>query len=262
VPAPFLVRPGEPARLATRDPASTKGAPGGKTETLAAFADQLTQLATLQTKLFAEKRRSLLVVLQGIDTSGKDGTIRHLFGGLDPSGARVATFGVPSSFELAHDFLWRVHRQVPQAGEIVIFNRSHYEDVLVVRVHKLVPARVWTARYEHINAFERLLSDSGTKVVKLLLQISPEEQSKRLQARLDRPDKRWKLQASDLADQQLWDEYQAAFAQMVKRTSTDEAPWFIIPADHKWFRNWAVADVLLRVLKDMDPRYPPAEALS
>ncbi len=261
MPAPFLVRAGEAAELNRRKPGSTAGAPGDKAETVAAFVAQHAQLGALQARLFAEKRQSLLVVLQGIDTSGKDGTIRHVFGGLDPTGARVATFGVPTYVELAHDFLWRVHKQVPQAGEIVIFNRSHYEDVLVVRVHNLVPARVWKARYEHINAFERLLSDRQTRIVKFLLQISPEEQSKRLQARLDRPDKRWKLQASDLADQKLWDEYQAAFTEMVERTSTEESPWYLIPADHKWFRNWAVAGVLIRVLTEMDPKYPYAEPL-
>jgi PPK2 family polyphosphate:nucleotide phosphotransferase len=259
MPIPFLVPPGEAAALNSRRPASTKGAPGDKAETVAAFAEQHARLGALQAKLFAEKQQSLLVVLQGIDTSGKDGAIRHMFRGLDPSGARVAAFGVPSSLELAHDFLWRVHKQAPRTGEIVIFNRSHYEDVLVVRVHHLVPARVWRARYEHINAFERLLSARRTRIVKFLLQISPHEQAKRLQARLDRPDKRWKLQASDLADQQRWDEYEAAFTEMVERTSTEEAPWYIIPADHKWFRNWAVSEVLIRVLTEMDPKYPLAE---
>ncbi len=259
MPDPFLLRPGEAPELKSRNPASTKGAPGDKAETVAAFAEQHVELGALQARLFAEKRQSLLVVLQGIDTSGKDGAIRHVFRGLDPCAARVATFGVPTSVELAHDFLWRVHQQVPRTGEIVIFNRSHYEDVLVVRVHNLEPDHVWRARYEHINAFERLLSDRRTRIVKFLLHISPAEQSKRLQARLDQPDKRWKLQASDLTDQQHWDEYEAAFTEMLERTSTEESPWYIIPADHKWFRNWAIAGVLIRVLTEMDPKYPLVE---
>jgi PPK2 family polyphosphate:nucleotide phosphotransferase len=257
----FQVRPGYPANLSGRDPSSTEGAPGGKAETEAVFAEQHEKLAELQVRLWAEARRSMLIVLQGIDASGKDGTIRYVFGGFNPLGTRAVAFKEPTSEELAHDFLWRVHRQAPRAGEIVIFNRSHYEDVLAARVHRSAPEHVWRSRYEHINDFERLLMHRGTKVVKFLLHISSEEQAARLRSRIDRPDKRWKLQAEDFADRRYWDQYQAAFTDMLERTSTDQSPWYVIPADHKWYRNWAVAQVLIRIIRDMDPKYPKAAPL-
>jgi PPK2 family polyphosphate:nucleotide phosphotransferase len=197
-----------------------------------------------------------LVVLQGPDAAGKDGTISHVFTGINPQGARVASFKEPTGEELAHDFLWRIHRQVPRAGEIGIFNRSHYEDVLVARVDKLAPPSVWRARYGHINAFEHLLTDGGTTVVKFFLHISYEEQGRRLQDRLDRPDKRWKLTRSDLTERGHWQDYVEAYAEAIARTSTEIAPWYVIPADHKWFRNWAVSKVLVEALEALDPRYP------
>ena len=215
------------------------------------------RLAALQDRLWAEARRSVLVVLQGIDASGKDGTIKHVFRGVNPQGVRVAAFKEPTPAERAHDFLWRVHQHVPAAGEIGIFNRSHYEDVIVPRVHALEPAAVLHTRYDDILAFERLLHNGGTAVVKLLLHISFDEQGRRLAERLERPDKRWKMGPTDVAERQRWDSYQEAFEEMVARTSTDEAPWFVVPADHKWFRNWVVGEILLDVLGRLDPKYPP-----
>lgn len=260
---PFLVRPGARVDLSKWDPASRADAPGDRAATEAKLENEIAHLASLQDRLWAEARRSILVVLQGVDTAGKDGTIRHVFHAFNPQGVSVAPFGPPTPEELAHDFLWRVHRATPQAGHITIFNRSHYEDVLVVRVHALAPEHVWRRRFDHINAFERLLvEDAGTRVVKFLLHISKEEQGRRLAARLEEPDKRWKLHPSDLAEQERYDDYQAAFSDMLERTSTEAAPWHVIPADHKWYRNWAVGHVLIRVLEEMDPRYPQAPAAS
>jgi PPK2 family polyphosphate:nucleotide phosphotransferase len=259
----FRVHPGKPAKLHERDPSSTEQAPGDRTVTEAAFAEQHAHLAALQDRLWAEHRRSLLIVLQGMDTSGKGGTIRHVFGGFNPSGTRVASFGRPAEIELAHDFLWRVHRETPRSGEVVIFDRSHYEDVLAARADQLVPEHVWRERYEHINHFESLLEHGCTKVLKFMLHISPEEQAARLQARLDDPDKRWKFRSSDLVERAKWDAYQEAFAEMLERTSTASAPWFVIPANHKWYRNWAVTHCLISELRDMGPKYPdvPLEGL-
>jgi PPK2 family polyphosphate:nucleotide phosphotransferase len=244
------------------DPASTDGAPGKKKDTEAVFGDLHDELADLQERLYAEGRRSLLVVLQAIDAGGKDGTITHVFGGLNPAGCRVVSFKVPSEEERSHDFLWRVHAKTPAKGEVVVFNRSHYEDVLVVRVHGLVPEAVWRPRYDTINAFEENLAASGTRIVKLFLHISKEEQAERFQARLDDPSKRWKFRSGDLEERARWDDYNAAFEEALTRTSTLHAPWFVIPADHKWYRNWAVSRILIETLADMDPQYPPAEDLA
>jgi len=252
----WRVRPGEKMELARREAASTTGAPGGRAQTEEATLPLHDELGALQDRLWAESRRSLLVVLQGLDASGKDGTIRHVFRGVNPQGTTVASFKAPTAEEQGHDFLWRVHRRVPAAGEIGVFNRSHYEDVLVVRVHRLVPETVWQARYDLINAFERTLAQGGTTVVKFFLQISFDEQDRRLRSRLEEPDKRWKAQAADFAERRHWDEYQRAYTDVLERTSTDAAPWFVIPADHKWYRNWAVSQVLLHTLEKMDPRYP------
>ena len=250
------VRSGDPANLARRDPASTIGAPGGEQETTEALAVQLEQLANLQERLYAEHRRSLLLVLQGVDCSGKDGTIRHVIRGLNPAGTRAVGFRAPSVEELSHDFLWRVHHEAPGLGEIAVFNRSHYEDVTTVRVRRLAPEQVWRMRYEHINAFERLLGHGGTRVVKCFLHLSSQEQARRLKARAEQPRKRWKLTADDIADHERYDEYEAAYSEAIERTSTDQSPWWVIPADHKWYRNWAVSEVLLRTLRDMGPKFP------
>ena len=213
----------------------------------------------LQYRLWAEKRRSVLVVLQGMDTAGKDGTIRHVFGALNPQGVRVEGFKQPTPEELAHDYLWRVHRKTPGHGRIVVFNRSHYEDVLVVRVHGLVPEDVWCWRYEEINAFERLLAGSGTTILKVFLHISKGEQKQRLQARLDEPDKLWKCSMGDLAERKRWAEYQEAYTDALSRCSTEHAPWFVVPADSKWYRNWSISSIVRRALEEMDPRPPRAE---
>ncbi len=256
----LVVQPGSQVDLRQRDPGSTPGAPGGRPETEASFEAQHLRLADLQERLWAESRRGLLVVLQAMDTAGKDGTIRHVFRGFNPSGTRVAAFGVPTAVEAAHDFLWRIHSQVPRAGEVVVFNRSHYEDVIVTRVHDLVPLPVIKARYEHINAFERLLHDGGTQIVKFLLHISYDEQGDRLDERRTEPEKHWKFKEADVAERAHWDEYQAAFTAMLEKTSTQHALWHVIPANHKWYRNWAVTEILLRVLDEMNPQYPKAPA--
>jgi PPK2 family polyphosphate:nucleotide phosphotransferase len=204
----------------------------------------------------AEHKRAILVVLQGMDASGKDGTVKHALGGLNPMSVRVAGFKAPTSTELAHDFLWRIHQVLPQRGEIGIFNRSHYEDVLVVRVEALAPKPVWKKRYASINAFEQHLANEGTTVVKLFLHISPEEQAKRFRERLASPRKNWKFSPDDLAKRAKWDEYMTAYRVMLERTSTDVAPWHIVPADHKWVRDAVVADILTRTLEGLDLKWP------
>ncbi|MHB8592875.1 MAG: PPK2 family polyphosphate kinase [Acidimicrobiales bacterium] len=253
--------PGDGADLDRRDPASTDGAPGDRQATEAALDVQTNRLTTLQDRLWAEGRRSVLVVLQGMDASGKDGTIKHVFRGLNPQGTRVASFKEPTSEELGHDFLFRVHKRVPAAGEIGIFNRSHYEDVLVVRVHRLVEEPVWRSRYELINAFERLLAHGGTTVVKFFLHVSADEQGRRLVERLERPDKRWKTRSSDFSERARWDAYDQAYGEAIAHTSTDISPWHVVPADHKWYRNWVVSEVLLGTLEAMDPQYPAPPAI-
>ena len=243
------------------DTASTEGAPGRKSVTEAALTPLREQLSTLQERLWAEHRRSLLVVLQAMDTGGKDGTIRHVFSGVNPLGIRVVSFKAPTPEELEHDFLWRIHRAAPCAGEIGIFNRSHYEDVGIVRVHKLVPEKVWRGRYELINGFEEQLAHGGTVIVKFFLHISKEEQAERLKARLEDPEKRWKFKKGDLVERALWEDYQAAYQKAIRKTSTETAPWYVIPADHKWYRNWAVMTVVVNTLKEMDPQVPEPEDL-
>ena len=257
----WRVPPGRKTTLDSFDPGATSGAPGDRAATVDALAPMQARLRALQDRLWAEGKRSLLVVLQGPDAAGKDGTIKHVFSGINPQGARVASFKEPTSEELAHDFLWRVHRQVPRAGEIGIFNRSHYEDVLVVRVDRLVEEDIWRDRYEQINSFERLLVQGGTTVIKFFLHISYEEQGQRLQQRLDRPEKRWKLTRSDLTERKRWSEYVVAYDDMLTLTSTETAPWYVIPSDHKWFRNWVVSNILVDVLDAMDPRYPEPPSL-
>jgi PPK2 family polyphosphate:nucleotide phosphotransferase len=251
-----MVEPGRRADLAKFATDSTAGAPGDRGETEAALPALQLQLADLQDRLWAESRRSLLVVLQAMDAGGKDGTIKHVFRGVNPQGCRVQSFKEPTHLEHAHDFLWRVHRAAPRAGEIGIFNRSHYEDVLITRVHGLVPEKVWRERYDLINSFEALLAHGGTTVVKLFLHISKGEQRKRFDSRLHEPRKRWKFQPSDLAERERWDAYQEAYADALGATSSASAPWYVIPADRKWYRNWAVSRVLIDALEHIDPHYP------
>ena len=251
--------PGAAPGLADVDTRSHAGAPGDKAATEATFPELWDGLHDLQERLYAESERSLLVVLQAMDAGGKDGTIEHVFRGMNPQGVRVASFKVPTEEERAHDFLWRVHARVPGHGEIGVFNRSHYEDVLVVRVHDLVPEAVWRSRYEHIRAFESLLASGGTTVVKLFLHISEDEQAERLRARLEDPTKSWKFRSGDLEERARWHDHQAAFEEAIAETSTAEAPWYVVPADRKWYRNWAVLRILTETLEAMDPRYPAPE---
>ncbi|MCA1691007.1 MAG: PPK2 family polyphosphate kinase [Acidimicrobiales bacterium] len=257
----WRVPPGTPVNLADIDPAATDAAPGGKAETTVTFSDLRGQLRDLQERLWAGQRQSLLIVLQAIDAGGKDGTLKHLFRGINPVGSRLASFRAPTEEERSHDFLWRVHRQVPARGEIVVFNRSHYEDVLVVRVHNLVPEDVWRPRYERINQFEALLEEADTRIVKLFLHISKEEQAERFRARIADPAKRWKFRKGDLDERARWDDYQDAFAEALQRTSTERAPWYVVPADRKWYRNWVVSQIVLATLNDMKPEFPAAEDL-
>ena len=247
-PGAHRVGPRERVRLADFDPGEKSGDKDDETN-VRSMARDLAALASLQEFLYAARTHSVLVVLQGIDTAGKDGTIRHVFSGVNPQGCRVASFGVPTEEEAAHDFLWRVHRQTPARGELVIFNRSHYEAVLVERVHGLVPEKVWRERYGQINAFESLLAGAGTIVLKFFLHLSRKEQKKRLEAREDDPEKRWKANPRDWSERKLWDAYRKAFEEMLSKTSTRDAPWFVVPSDHKWYRNLVVAATLARRLE-------------
>ena len=210
-------------------------------------------------QLYAENRRAVLLVLQGMDTAGKDGTIRAVFTGVNPQSCQIVPFKQPSVEELDHDFLWRIHKAIPRRGNIGIFNRSHYEDVLVVRVHNLVPKQEWQSRYDRINEFEQLVTDGGVKLVKCFLHISKEEQRERLQARLDRPHKRWKFSRGDLDERKLWPDYQRAYEAVVTRCNTEHAPWHIIPSDRKWYRNRVVSSILRETLVELDPQFPAPE---
>ena len=255
--SPYLVPPGRKLDLSKIDTAST-GDFKAKADAAGATADNLDQLRKLQRILYAEAKRSVLIVVQAMDTGGKDGAIKHVFGGVNPQGCSVTSFKAPSAHELAHDYLWRIHAAAPARGMIGIFNRSHYEDVLVARVHDLVPKHVWQRRYDQINAFEELLADAGTTVLKFFLHISKDEQKRRLQSRLDDPKKFWKFDANDLAERARWDDYQAAYEDALRKCSTPHAPWYVVPSDHKWFRNWAISDTIVRALRQMDLQYPPA----
>ena len=253
------VRPGAKVRLAAIDPAATHGF--DKASGVPVLERQMERLGALQDRLWAEARRSVLVVLQGIDAAGKDGTINKVMEAFNPQGCVVSSFKVPTPEELGHDFLWRIHRRTPRKGEIGIFNRSHYEDVLVVRVHKLVPRSVWSARYDQINDFERTLAAAGTTIVKFFLTIDRDEQRARFQSRYDDPTRRWKFSLGDLAERKLWDDYQAAFDEALSKTSTAVAPWYVIPANRKWFRNLAVATILADTIAGLRPAYPKPEDL-
>jgi PPK2 family polyphosphate:nucleotide phosphotransferase len=253
------VKPGSQVDLAQIGAGSTPGFKGSRKEAAERLLDLNRRLEVLQESLWAEHRHKVLVVLQGMDTSGKDGTIRHVFEGVNPLGVRVAAFKAPTAEELDHDFLWRVHPRMPGRGEMVIFNRSHYEDVLVARVMKLVPPEVWRRRYDQINDFERLLAETGTTVLKFFLHISKDEQKERLQDRLDDPLKRWKFRKGDLMDRAHWDEYREAYEEALARTSHQHAPWYVVPADRKWYRNLVVAEVLVKALEDLKIQVPEPE---
>jgi PPK2 family polyphosphate:nucleotide phosphotransferase len=221
------------------------------------IAKHIARMDKLQYLLYADASRSLLIVLQALDAAGKDGTIRHLFSGMNPQGTSVFGFKQPSAAEAAHDFLWRAHQRTPGKGEIVIFNRSHYEDVLVTRVHKLVPKEVWSMRYDLINDFERMLGQNGTKVLKFFLHITPEEQLARFKQRLEDPARQWKISDSDYAEREFWPQYTEAYEEALERTSTKDAPWFVIPANNKWFRDLAISQIVADTLDDMRLRTPP-----
>ena len=231
-----------------------------KSATTETMATMKAELDLLQQRLYAEGQRSVLLVVQAMDAAGKDGTIRTVLTGLNPAGCHVTNFRVPGGPEVEHDYLWRVHQAAPKRGRIGVWNRSHYEDVLVVRVKDLVPEQQWARRYEHIRGFEQMLVDEGTSVVKVFLDVSKEKQAERLQERLDDPEKRWKFRAGDLADRALWPDYQRAYRDALKETSTTSAPWYVIPADRNWVRNLLVMRLLLDVLRDIDPEIPPPEA--
>lgn len=254
---PLSVSPGKNVRLRDFDADYTGGI--DKNTARKELAENIAELSDLGYRLYAENRRSLLLVLQGMDTAGKDGTIRHVMRGFNPQSCRVTSFKQPGLEELAHDFLWRIGRNVPRKGSIGIFNRSHYEDVLVVRVHNLVPKSEWQSRYERINQFEKLLHDGNVTIVKIFLHISKEEQRSRLQARLDNPNKLWKFSSGDLEERKFWNDYQRAYEAALTRCNTRHAPWHIVPADHKWYRNLAISRILCKTLKKMSPQYPPAE---
>ena len=242
-------------RLARFDPDSTPGCKS-KQEGLRRLVKNLERIDEMQYRLYAEGRRSLLIVLQGMDTSGKDGVIRKVMNAFNAQSCKVWSFKVPTPEEAAHDFLWRIHRATPGKGEVAIFNRSHYEDVLVVRVHELVPKPVWLERYGAINAFERFLDENHTRVLKFFLHIGREEQRQRLLARLEEPGKHWKFSAADLSERTLWKKYQGAYEDALSRCCSDRAPWFIIPADHKWYRDLAISEIVAEVMEDMDPKPP------
>jgi len=254
------VEPGSAPGLDRRDPGARIGA-AGKAEGLDRLAGLVGRLGVLHNRLYAEATRSVLLVLQGLDASGKDGTIRHVLSGVNPQGCRVVSFREPAGAELAHDYLWRVHAACPARGEIGIFNRSHYEEVVAVRVRGLAPEHVWKRRYRHICEFERMLVDEGTALVKAFLHVSCDEQRDRLRERLEDPEKRWKFQASDLADRDRWPAFMDAYEDALRETSTEWAPWYVVPADHNWVRNLAVAELLVETLDRLDPKLPKPRAV-
>jgi PPK2 family polyphosphate:nucleotide phosphotransferase len=250
------IKPGSKVDLAKIDPSDTSAAPGDKGATTKALAPLTQRLADLHAILWAAAEHRVLLVLQGIDTAGKGGTIEHVLDTVHPAGLRVVSFKAPSATELAHDYLWRVHANVPAAGELGVFDRSHYEDVLAVRVEQLVPEERWQRRFEHINGFEKMLTDEDTTIVKIFLHISKEEQGERLRARIKDPKKQWKFRQDDLETRSKWDDYQVAFAEAIERTSTKHAPWHVIPANQKWYRNWAVATILVGVFEELHLEWP------
>jgi PPK2 family polyphosphate:nucleotide phosphotransferase len=252
----FLVAPGSRLRLAKLDPSYT-GKHESHEQAMPEIRRHVERMGRLQYLLYADASQSLLVVLQALDAGGKDGVIRHLFSGMNPQGTSVFAFKQPSREELAHDFLWRAHLRAPAHGEVVIYNRSHYEDVLVVRVHRLVPRSVWSQRYELINGFERMLNANRTRILKFYLHISPDEQLARFRQRLDDPARHWKISDSDYAERELWASYVEAYEDAISLTSTKWAPWYVIPANHKWFRNLAISQIVADTMQEMGLKTPP-----
>jgi len=252
----YMVKPGSRVRLGKIDPSDTSGFDGDKKDGEKAIDAILRKLDPLQELLYAEHKHKVLLVLQGMDTSGKDGTIRRVFEGVNPEGVRVAHFGVPSEEEKDHDHLWRVHKQVPGKGEIVLFNRSHYESVLVERVHGLVPESVWSKRYQQLVDFEKLLNEEGTTIVKFFLHIDKKEQEMRFQDRLKDPTKHWKFSYLDYNERSYWKDYMRAYEDALQRTSTEFAPWYVVPSNHPWFRDLVVSEVVVGALQSLGMSYP------
>ena len=230
---------------------------GGKEEIEPQFDELQFQLQNLQKKLYAQNKHRVLVVMQAMDTGGKDGCIKHVFSRIDPQGIHVRSFKKPTGEELAHDFLWRVHSKVPTRGELVIFNRSHYEDIIAVRVKQIFPDEVWKRRQRHVIEFERMLAEEGTTIVKIFLHISKDEQKRRLESRLENPSKHWKINPDDLKDRARWDDFMTAYEEVIGKTSTEFAPWYVVPADRKWYRNLCVARIMLDTLKGLNMEFPP-----
>jgi PPK2 family polyphosphate:nucleotide phosphotransferase len=254
----FLVEPGAKVRLSKIDPAfkdKHESHDSAKSE----IEKHVERLSKLQYLLYSDGNQSLLIILQALDAGGKDGVVRHVFGAMNPQGTSVFGFKQPNKLEAARDFLWRAHMRAPGKGEVVIFNRSHYEDVLVVRVHKLVPKEVWSKRYELINDFEETLHQNGTRILKFYLHISPVVQLERFKQRLDDPQRHWKISETDYSERELWPDYVEAFEEAMERTSTKHAPWYVIPSDHKWFRNLAISEIVADSLEEMDLKLPPAQ---
>jgi PPK2 family polyphosphate:nucleotide phosphotransferase len=255
----YRVKPDSKVKLADWDPGDDSQFDGDKKDAPKALEKLTNRLEELQELLYAEGKHKLLIVLQAMDTGGKDGVIRHVFDGVNPQGVKVAAFKAPTPIELSHDYLWRIHQHTPARGEIVIFNRSHYEDVLVVRVHNLVPEDVWRKRYDQINAFEQMLADEGVTILKFYLHISKDEQKERLQERLDDPAKHWKFSSGDLAERKRWPDYMAAYEEMLERTSMKHAPWFVVPANRKWYRNLVISHTVIDALEKLKMEFPAAE---
>ena len=253
----LLVKPSSKVRLSGRDPSATHGY--DKAKATQELQKHKARMDELQEVLFAEKKHALLIVLQAMDAGGKDGTIRNVMTGMNPQGCTVTSFKAPSAEELSHDFLWRVHKAVPGKGHVGVFNRSHYEDVLIVRVHKLVPKSVWSERYSQIATFERLVDENACKVIKFFLHISKDEQKRRLEERIGDPTKWWKVNPADLEEHKRWDDYMAAYEDALSKCSTEQAPWYIIPANRKWFRNVAIAQIVVETLEAMKMHYPKPE---
>ncbi len=254
----FVVEPGTSVRLDKIDPAF-KNKYESQDSAVPELRVHAERIARLRYLLYADGSQSLLVVLQALDAGGKDGVVRHVFSAMNPQGTSVSGFKQPSKLEASHDFLWRAHMRTPAKGEVVIFNRSHYEDVLVARVHKLVPKHVWSKRYELINDFEQMLTEDGTRILKFYLHISPEEQLKRFKQRLDDPQRQWKISENDYSERELWSDYIEAFEEALEKTSTSHAPWYVIPSNHKWFRNLAISEIVADTLEDMNLKLPPTK---
>ena len=251
----FRVKPGKKVKLSRIDPDFT-GLFKDRKEAEKPFQENLEKMRKLQYTLYAENKKSLLLVFQAMDAGGKDGTIRHVMFGLNPQGCRVTSFKEPSKEELSHDFLWRIHKEVPPKGEIGIFNRSHYEDVLIVRVHDIVPEKIWSKRYRQINQFEETLSSNNVVILKFFLHIGFEEQKERIRERIENPSKNWKVTPEDFKERKYWDDYMEAYEDAISECNTKEAPWFVIPANKKWFRNLAVSAIIRQTLEEMHPKYP------